>query len=388
MLFALVSFVSCEPVVLTNENFTSFISNSSRPVFLKLWATWCPHCKEFAPVWDELRTLEEFYETVYVADIECESNRKSCKTYEGKNYPQLYWIEPFNQSMTTYTGERSLEHFKLFIKKQLNFPMVLVEENEIPLYSQTANVTTVFVFQIPKDDKAGLVVAQNVSSSLRNFECRFLLHFVNDGEKSLIAYTEIGRQEKYSGDWNDDDLRQFIVLRSLPFLVTIDSFVMHHLSDRRLKTFVILSNESREFTQETLNIAERMSQYLPVTRTDCVRAPWFCRYLDVPFDKWTVSYVIYDRRRRLFWVDNEENQSEDDVFGWSQRVLRGEVAAKGPGDGPFSSIIAAYYDQKGRGDPTFVIFIGPLIAMVAIVFLIYDLCCESGKSDKKRKKGE
>ena len=56
MFALLVCFVRPAVVTLTNENFTDFIENSSLPIFLKLWATWCPHCKEFAPVWDELGT--------------------------------------------------------------------------------------------------------------------------------------------------------------------------------------------------------------------------------------------------------------------------------------------------------------------------------------------
>ena len=384
MFFLCVSLARALAVTLTNDNFTAFIENSSLPVFLKLWATWCPHCKEFAPVWEQLGQLEDFYDTIYIADIECEANRDSCKSFEGKNFPRLYWIEPNNQSVTSYIGERSLQHFRMFIKKQMNFPMVVVEEPEIGDYSSTANVSTVFVFHVREDDHDGLSVARAVASKYRSFESRFLLHFVAFGEPKLVAYTNVDREEVYVGDWSLDEISKFVVLRSLPFMVVINSFVMGHLAQENINTFIILSNVSQPYPPETLEIAEEMSKVWPVTRTNCAIAPWFCRYVDVDVHTEKLHYLIYSRKRRLFWKYEESDESLQAVLEWAGRVNRGEVLPRGPGDGTFSSLVAAYYDQKAQGNPTFVFFIGPTIILIAIGFLVYDLCTSKDKKKAKR----
>lgn len=385
MLALLACLVRPAVVTLTNENFTDFIQNSSLPIFLKLWATWCPHCKEFAPVWDELGTLEEFYDQLYIADIECESNRESCKALEGRNFPRLYWIEPYNQSLTSYTGERSLEHFRMFIKKQMNFPMVTVDESEIPEYTNTANVTTVFVFHIPENDEKSLAVARSIASKYRSFESRFLLHLVTSQEARLVAHTNIDRSEEFTGSWTFEDISSFVVLKSLPFMVVITSYVMHHLSQENINTFIILSNVSKEFPAETVQIAETMSHTWPVTQTNCEIAPWFCRYVGVDIHTESLHYLVYSRKRRLFWLMEESNQSVEDVIAWAEKVNRGEILPKGPGDGTFSSIVAAYYDQRAQGNPTFVFFIGPTIILIAIGFLVYDLCTSPKPSKKKKR---
>ena len=153
---------------------------------------------------------------------------------------------------------------------------------------------------------------------------------------------------------------------------------------QNINTFIILSNVSQPYPPETLEIAEEMSKVWPVTRTNCAIAPWFCRYVDVDVHTEKLHYLIYSRKRRLFWKYEESDESLQAVLEWAGRVNRGEVLPRGPGDGTFSSLVAAYYDQKAQGNPTFVFFIGPTIILIAIGFLVYDLCTSKDKKKAKR----
>lgn len=372
MFWFLCSSVISEVVQLTNENFTSFISNSSRPIFLKLWANWCPHCKEFQPVWEQLCEVSDFNDKVYIADIECEANRDSCKAFEGKNFPRLYWIDAHNESMATYTGSRTLDHFSLFIKKQLNFPMVMIDESELSSYTSTANITTVFSFAIPSDDEATLKIAQTVTKVFRSFESRFLLL---EGEKRLTAYTGIDRYEVFEGEWTVEAITDFIIMRSVPYMAEADGYVMKHLMTMQLPTFMILTNVSVDsYSEETLNLVDEVSKSIIVTKTSCQTTPWFCRYVDVDLNMSSATFLIYDRSRKLFWVNREQDQSNPAVLEWVRQVRDGAIRAKGPGNGIMSSILGSYYDQKAQGNPTFLFFIGPMLIILSTSFMLYDMC--------------
>jgi hypothetical protein len=125
-----------------------------------------------------------------------------------------------------------------------------------------------------------------------------------------------------------------------------------------------------------------VSQYFLVTKTNCQEAAYFCRYIGIGLNISGVTYVIYNRARRLFWV----NRGEDPIE-WALKVNRGEVPAQGPGDGLFSSILNAYYEQRGHGRPVIVFLVGPLIILISLALLVMDVTGLMGAVKEKPTEG-
>jgi thiol-disulfide isomerase/thioredoxin len=380
MIASLFVFSSSLAVHLTNDNFSTFLNTSTQPIFIKLWASWCPHCKEFAPTWDELSNTSEITSKVHIADIECEANRESCKgLFTGANYPRLFWIDLSNRTAVPYFGARTLDHFRLFITKQLNFPMILVNSTDLPEHRSLANSTSIFHFAIPESDTQSLTIAQNISTVYRHMEAHFLLEFASS-EPSLVAYTGIDRSLQFSGNWTFDEISDFVLLRSVPFMAQASHSVMRHLMMEELATFIHLTNVSvLHIPEESLSLCEFASGYFPVTRLSCDVVPWFCRYIGVDLNVSGTQYVIYNRSRKLFWVA----PGGTDVRNWLVNVSLGRIGGSGPGDGFLSPVLTLWYDQISQGKPAALLIIGPVIVVVAVCFAVWSTCEDIGSHRKR-----
>lgn len=359
---------------LDSSNVSQIIHNPEGiPVFLKLWANWCPHCKSFAPTWDQLANDTKYVDKVYIADIECESNRHTCQKYsQDPSYPQLYWIEPKDNTTIAYSGERSLSHFDFFIKKQLNFPLIPASTEEIPSYIETSNVSSVFFFTIATNDAKTLEIVKNLTSSFRSYESRFIwIDGADSSEPSLVAYTKPARKEEFTGNWNFEELSRFIQLRSLPFLIEIDSYVMKHLMRHHLLSFIHVQNDTRPLNKESIEICDTVSSIFITTCTNCMVAPWFCRYTDIDVNVSTDAYVIYDRHDKLYWTYNGTLTAES-LKEWAKKVLNNEIIPKGPGVGPFSVILNIFYNKKAENQSYIPLFVGPFAVLLIIAVFAYD----------------
>jgi thiol-disulfide isomerase/thioredoxin len=380
-MFLFFPLVSAIRIQLTNENFTSFIAESGKPLFLKLWATWCPHCREIAPTWDELANLSDLSDDVYIADIECESNRVTCNSYPGgTSYPRLYWVDLENRTAVPYTGPRSIDHFISFIKKQLRFPMVLINDTDLQPELSSTNISTVFLFRILEPDADALAVAREVTLAFRTFECRFFIApAISD--RSLTAFTGHNRSIRYSADWTNSSISQFVLLNSLPFLVNVTSYVMRHVTEHRLTLFIAIAPDLGELPESAVRVGDRMSGHFPVAATNCVESSYLCRYVGIGSRLNATTYVIYNRARRLFWVSDAP--SEDAAVAWALAVKNGSVAARGSGDGRFGGVLEIYFENRGHGRPIVLIAFGPVVALIALAFLVAD--CRGIAGDVKAK---
>lgn len=72
LLFFYISYSLCAHFYIGRANSTYVLNNTGQwPVFVRLWATWCHHCRSFFPTWEELIDSEEFKNRVLFASIEC-----------------------------------------------------------------------------------------------------------------------------------------------------------------------------------------------------------------------------------------------------------------------------------------------------------------------------
>ena len=380
----MLTFLFSISVIITTENATDVFHNpEKKPILLKLWASWCPHCKEFAPTWNDLESDPELQSQIVVAEIECEENRELCKNFEGQNYPRIYWIDRIENQTVRYFGTLDMPSFRSYIKKQLSFPLTVVDANELSEYIRDSNSITSFMFTVKSDDDNALRQAKEIAKTFRNFESRMLLQTSDKNE--LIAYTSPTRSTLYSGVWEPSSVRDFVIRNSVPFLTRLRASVLKHLDNEDFPFFAVVTKDNQSLDANALAVANESSQLLPAITANCVDDAWICRYCSIPIDTNHTEYLVFDRHKRLFWLYKGPFDTES-VTTWVRDVMAGKVWAKGPGRGMFSSYLEEYYDALADGTPNpWQILMMPVII---VLFMVYGIASVFIKAKIKESKAQ
>ena len=372
MFFLYLSFVCPISHSLNEINASYIINNTERyPVFIKLWATWCHHCKSFNPVWEELSSNEYYNDKVLFAEIECESNRKLCNTFEGQNFPRVYWYDISNHTFVRYHGERTISHINRFIEKQMRFPLIEYNETMHDSYTSSLNISTIFHFKIPKDDQKSLEIAKQVATLFRGSESRF---FISNTPESLKPQLEsqISPEisEYYSGEWTVGALFDFVVHRSLPFHTDMNGYVLKHLETYSISSLVSVNRGN--YPNYSTSIPKHFASRFITSKINCTASQWFCRYTSIDKGDTAQLFVLFDWKARLFWVYEGEN-TIDGISSWFASIDSKSIRGSGPGTGLLSNVLQAYYDQKASGQTgsTYLMFI-PMIIAVFLIFCTFD----------------
>ena len=75
------------PIDLTDENFQTEVVDSSLPVLVDFWATWCGPCKMVAPIVDEL--ANEYDGKIKFGKVDVDTAQKTAGEFGIQSIPTL-----------------------------------------------------------------------------------------------------------------------------------------------------------------------------------------------------------------------------------------------------------------------------------------------------------
>jgi len=102
------------------SNFDKIVFESNKPALVEFFAPWCGHCKNLAPVYEELATaFASSGNKVSIANVDADNHKDLGKRFGVQGFPTLKWFDGKKGSEPEdYNGGRDLESLTAFISEK------------------------------------------------------------------------------------------------------------------------------------------------------------------------------------------------------------------------------------------------------------------------------
>lgn len=100
--------------VLVSSNFDEVAFDKTKDVLVEFYAPWCSHCKQLAPIYDQLAEKYKDLETVVIAKMDATVNE--LEHTKIQSFPTIKMYKKGDNSIVDFNGERTLEGLSKFIE--------------------------------------------------------------------------------------------------------------------------------------------------------------------------------------------------------------------------------------------------------------------------------
>jgi protein disulfide-isomerase A1 len=102
--------------VLVGKNFHQVAKDTTKAVFVEFYAPWCGHCKQLAPIWDEL--AETYKDNADLVIAKMDSTTNELEDVKVRSFPTIHYFPKGSEKVIEYNGDRTLVGFKRFLDSE------------------------------------------------------------------------------------------------------------------------------------------------------------------------------------------------------------------------------------------------------------------------------
>jgi len=100
--------------VLVGKNFDQVARDETKDVLVEFYAPWCGHCKQLAPIWDQLGEKYKDHPKIVIAKMDSTANELEDIKVHG--FPTIKFFPAGSNKVVDYSGERTLDGFVKFLE--------------------------------------------------------------------------------------------------------------------------------------------------------------------------------------------------------------------------------------------------------------------------------
>ncbi|KAG5345791.1 ERP44 protein, partial [Acromyrmex heyeri] len=236
---------------LTSKNIDETLADNEL-VFINFYAQWCRFSNLLAPIFDEAadKVKEEFPQSgkVVMAKVDCDRETSVASRFHITKYPTLKVIRNGQPTKREYRGQRSVEAFQEFVRKQLEDP--IKEFSDLRELEQLDDKKRMIIGYFERKDVSEYELFRKVATNLKD-DCQFYVGFGNASKamhppgEPIIAFRSdkalsVEMDETYKGSLSVyDELNVWAQEKCVPFVREITFENAEELTEEGLP-FLIL----------------------------------------------------------------------------------------------------------------------------------------------------